>query len=361
MKTPFLTLLALLFCCIYHVQALAQRLDPFAPTPLNFTEVLYPKCADFDLSRMGHAFGTEALPGAALLVDSPTRKCQSAIGKANLLSQEPMTTDFHFLIASNTKMFTAATVLKMIEDGTLTLDPALGLRSLAAPLLSVEIQELTSKIPNFEKVTLLDLLRHTSGIESFATEGSDFEKYMFAHPDDPSIYESKFVLRFSFDHHVFDANRVKFEPGKGSSYSNTNYLLLSEIIKNKSGLTLAGAYQKYIYRPLQLQHTYIINQEAKIGRTPTPYHLFEGQNKSKDVSEIYVGFTGTGEDGLVSSLTDLNHFIRAYAKAEIFSDWTTGDFYENRYQGPEFDSSKKTRSKMSVGIFVSKLGVEGGK
>ena len=99
-------------------------------------------------------------PGAILLVRNGNRTVRLAAGVGDVARKTPMRSGDHFKIASLTKSYTAMVVLQLVAEGKLSLDD------------SVE-QRLPGLVPNGEKITIRQLLNHTSGlVDYFESRGS---------------------------------------------------------------------------------------------------------------------------------------------------------------------------------------------
>ena len=99
----------------------------------------------------------EGAPGAVVLAADRSSTWEKAAGIADLSTGAPMTPDHRFRIASVTKLFTAAVVLQLVDEGALALDAEVG---------SIE-----------GGVTVRHLLNHTSGLQNFAEIDALFEPY----------------------------------------------------------------------------------------------------------------------------------------------------------------------------------------
>jgi CubicO group peptidase (beta-lactamase class C family) len=135
-----------------------------------------------------------------------------------------------FRIGSVTKQFTAAAVMKLVEQGKIGLD---------APL--------SKYLPDFDTggrtVTIRQLLNHASGIPNYTAQPGFGA--IVAKADLTSQDVLKLVTGVPFD----------FEPGKGWRYSNTNYYLLGLIIEKVSGRSYADFLKQALFKPLGLTRT----------------------------------------------------------------------------------------------------------
>ena len=115
-----------------------------------------------------------------------------------------------FKIASISKLYDAVAITKLVHDGRLSLDST----------LAYYMPELVGRIENADKITLRMMVQHRSGIPNF-TDTPNFWK-------DPPKNRKEALER------VLDLP-ADFKPGEDYEYSNTNYLLISEIIEKMSG------------------------------------------------------------------------------------------------------------------------------
>ncbi len=141
--------------------------------------------------------------------------------------------DMLFAIGSITKNMVAALVLKLVDEGVLTLE-----------------DPLHKWVPKFPKVdgniTIRQLLNHTSGIFMFWNNQRLWDD-LVVHRD--SVFTPEVVLSYLKDPH--------FAPGQGFRYSNTNYLLLAMIATRATHSTLSTELRKRFWQPLGLKNTYL--------------------------------------------------------------------------------------------------------
>jgi CubicO group peptidase (beta-lactamase class C family) len=146
-------------------------------------------------------------------------------GVSNVETNASVTPDMIFRLGSTTKMFTAAALIQLAEQGKLKLDEPIGKY---AKGLSPKIATLTAN----------QLLSHMSGLKDTAT--------MFGQHDDQALGETVRALRDDF----FFA-----EPGKVYSYSNPGYWLAGYLIEAVSGKAYADQLNEGLFKPLGMQRT----------------------------------------------------------------------------------------------------------
>jgi CubicO group peptidase (beta-lactamase class C family) len=152
-----------------------------------------------------------------------------AYGLADVDARRPAMATTIYEIGSITKQFTSAAIMKLVEQGRVRLD-----------------DDLSKYVPQFplqgKKVSIRELLNHTSGIHSY-TSSPDWQKtWNQALTPDAII---KFVAADTFD----------FAPGSAYRYNNTGYVLLGMVIEKASGQKYAKYLDAQIFKPLGLKQT----------------------------------------------------------------------------------------------------------
>lgn len=176
--------------------------------------------------------------GAVLVADGREVVYQKGFGQANIEWDVPNTPDTRFLIASLTKQFTAALVLRLAEQGLINLQG-----------------RITDYLPEYpresgDRVTIRHLLSHTSGIPHF-NRLPQFDAELKRNP----FASDSFVTFFS-------GLDLESEPGSDFAYSNSGYYLLGMIAERVTGTTYAEALREHILEPLGLDDTgYYTNSE----------------------------------------------------------------------------------------------------
>jgi D-alanyl-D-alanine carboxypeptidase len=192
-------------------------------------------------------------PGAVVLVSIGAEQWISALGVADVASQEPMTADRRFRIASLTKTFVATAVLQLVDEGQLALDDSL--------------DTFVPGIADGGRVTVRDLLAMSSGVWSFTSDEAVVAEFD-ADPTLPwSVDDTLALIR---DH---DA---AFTPGAEVVYSDSNYVLLGEIVEQVTGRPIDEVIEQRILEPLGLAETHFpadadtgVPPPAAVGYLPT--------------------------------------------------------------------------------------------
>ena len=196
------------------------------------------------------ALAADKVPGASLLVAIGDNEILAkGYGEADIENDVPAAPQTVFRIGSITKQFTAAAILKLVDAGKLKLD-----------------DELNELVPAFgfggKKVTVHQLLNHTSGIRSYTGLGQKFWSLANRRLSHEQLYE--LIKDEPFD----------FEPGAGWKYNNSGYYLLGVIIEKVSGKSYAEFVGEQLWKPVEMTQT------RYGGSDPIVKHRARGYSKS---------------------------------------------------------------------------------
>lgn len=162
------------------------------------------------------------LPGFALSADLSDQRIitvYSSDGKENRFINDSSL----FQVGSITKSFTAALLIKLIQEHKLNYSDKLGV--------------FFPNYPKWKEVSVIDLMNHTSGIPDYI-DSNDWWRKLFMSPS--KVWEPQELLNIAY------AEPLYFSVGEGWHYSNTNYVLLGMIIEKVSHLPLQKAYLQYL-------------------------------------------------------------------------------------------------------------------
>ncbi len=188
-----------------------------------------------------------------------------------------------FKIASIAKLYDAVAVTKLVSDGRLSLDKT----------LADYLPALVGRIENAERITLRLMVQHRSGIPNL-TDTPNF----WANP--PGSSEDALGL-------ILDMP-ANFEPGEDYEYSNTNYLLLSQIIQKVVGYSNFQFVKEEVLNPLGLKNTFGSLNEVDTDNVMSGYHVGHPHDLKMD------------EHGMLASAEDVGIFLRALNDGSLFSE-----------------------------------------
>ena len=169
--------------------------------------------------------------GSVLVAENGKVIYKKGFGLANMEWNIPNTPETRFRLGSITKQFTATLILQLVEQGKIKLDG-----------------KLSDYLPDYrkdvgEKVTIHQLLNHTSGIPSYTGL--------------PGFFSDVSRNPYSVDDFVkkYASNDLEFEPGSKFSYNNSGYFLLGAIIEKVTGKPYERVLKEKIFDPLGMKNT----------------------------------------------------------------------------------------------------------
>lgn len=193
-----------------------------------------------------------------------------------------------FKIASVSKLYDAVAITKLVHDGRLSLDSS----------LASYFPELVGRIENADKITLRMMVQHRSGIPNL-TDTPNF----WSNPPQSSKEALELVLDLPAD----------FEPDKKYRYSNTNYLLLSELIEKVTGMSKFKYIKKEILAPLGVKNTFGSFHEVNIEDLMSGYYV--GIDEDIKTSEY-----GSKLTSMIATAEDVGIFLRALNDGSLFEE-----------------------------------------
>ncbi len=264
--------------------------------------------------------------GTLLIAKGDKILMTSVGGEASKRFHVPNNIDTKFNLGSMNKMFTATSIMQLVEKGSLSLDDPIS-KYVDKSWLPAEI---TSKI------TIHHLLTHTSGLGSYFNE-----TYMKG-----SRELFRYVGNFKS---LVNGEKLAFEPGKRFQYSNTGMLLLGVVIESVTGGSYFDYIQKNIYEPSGMtdSDSYEMDypvENLAIGYSRDRNSLYGWQNNLyKHV--IKGGPAGGG----FSTVKDLHRFARATQTGKLVSQESLNKMwkdYAGEYYGYGFTVEEGPNGKV---------------
>lgn len=247
------------------------------------------------------------LTGALVLVDTGPTGFRQAF-TAGTVHGQPLEPDQPFHVASVGKSFTAALVGILADEGLLSLEDPV---NSFLPSVMLEGLFTVDGVDYSNDVTITQLLNHTSGVADYfygpVFQGTLLIKQMLAAPD-----------RFWTPADLVEYTRVQQKPagkpGAKYSYSDTGYILLGLLLEKVSGKTFHELLHERIFTPLGMDDSYLLfySKPAKEIR-PLAEVWLNKEDLSRRAS-LSIDWAG---GGIVSTLFDLEKFIKAFARGEV--------------------------------------------
>ncbi|WP_344920169.1 serine hydrolase domain-containing protein [Streptosporangium oxazolinicum] len=219
-------------------------------------------------------------PGAVVHVRDGGRVEEAAAGFADPATRTPMRVGHRFRIASITKTFTATIVLQLVRERRLALRDTLG-------------KLLPGVLPGADRVTVEQLLTHTSGIPDYLTDSRFMDAVV-----DGGMHTRDWPPR--------ELLGYGGSPGKSgvNSYSNGNFILLGLIIEKVTGQSYAEALRERVTEPLRLRDT-------ELPRDLRPPGLATGRQGDGPGATVVNSSIFWSAGGLVSTAGDVGAFYEA--------------------------------------------------
>lgn len=211
----------------------------------------------------------------------------------------PISKDMYFPIGSNTKTFVAAAILKLQENGKLSIDDTIG----------TWIQH-----PNVDgQITIRQLLNHTSGLYDYIT---DYDFAIAWNSDFNKTWQGEEMLQF--------IKAPLAAAGTTWKYCNTNYLLAGIILGKVTNKTLQEALHNLVITPAGLSHTFLYPHEQPNANIPHGWSAYV-TGKLDDMNQL-IGYSNkaylsmaAGAGGLISTAEDNVKFWNMLMSGKIIS------------------------------------------
>jgi D-alanyl-D-alanine carboxypeptidase len=227
------------------------------------------------------------VPGALVLVRNGGTTLRLASGYADVRTKTRLRPGDRFRAGSVTKTFIAAAILRLVGEGTLSLDD------------TVE-RWLPGLVPNGGAITVRRLLNMTSGLFDYLNDGDDTVVKRVLGPA-PKPFTPEELVAISTSHPPL------FAPGAAWHYCNTCYVLLGLIAQKATGQPIAAVVNTRVLARARVLSTYLATSASITGRHA---HGYEHDGKSlSDVTNIEQSWAWSAGN-LVSTAGDLARFYR---------------------------------------------------
>src|SRR5262245_29100876 len=215
-----------------------------------------------------------------------------AFGVRDVTTRQPMATDLHMRIGSNSKTFTVTALLMLADLGKLGLDDP--------------IDRYVEGVPSGKEITLRQLAAMRSGLYNYSDETNA------ALPRQPfQQWTPRQLLEVAFRH------PLSFPPGSAFDYSNTNTVLLGLVVEKVSGQSLASFIEQTILKPEGLSHT-VFPAGAEIPSPHSPGYLKLPDGKTVDATDWNPSW-GWAAGNMISTLDDMRVWTRDLAVGKLLS------------------------------------------
>jgi CubicO group peptidase (beta-lactamase class C family) len=229
---------------------------------------------------------------------------RKSFGYADAENHKKNTKNSIFRIASVTKPLTAVGIMKLVDEGKLTLETPI---STYFPTF----------IPDFSKnITIRHLLNHSSGMQANIGRIDDEGNGLM-----PG--ENPITLNELFEE--FKDSKLKFEPGTAYEYNNFGYTLLAYIIENVTKQSYADYMEQAVFKPANMKNT-AVNTYKVLNQRAYP-HIGLGMNEVKKLSNSIHSSWIIGAGNINSTTGDLYNFMKALENGILLKPATVDKLY----------------------------------
>ncbi|MGW2937992.1 serine hydrolase domain-containing protein [Streptomyces sp. NPDC001156] len=224
-----------------------------------------------------------------------------AFGTADTATKQPMSPDFNMRVGSVTKTFTVTALLRLVDQGQVSLDDP--------------ISTYVHGVPNGHHITLRHLAEMRSGLFN-ALNDEDFVTAFMA--DTSRTFTNEELLAYAFKH------PVAFPAGSQYQYSNTNTILLSMVVEKVTGQPFDRYLNRHVLKPAHLKHTFM----PKGAEFPAP-HAHGYTDQASDDGSITDATNwappGAASGVMISNLHDLRSWASTLAEGTLLSKATQAE------------------------------------
>lgn len=242
--------------------------------------------------------------GSVLISQDDTIIYEKSFGYADIENHKKNSENSIFSIASVTKSLTAVGVMKLVEDGKLTLE---------TPISTF----FPSFIPDYSKdITIRHLLNHSSGMQANIGRIDDQGNGLM--PGKNPITLNEFFEKFK-------DSKLNFEPGAGYEYNNFGYTLLAYIIENVTKQSYADYMEQAVFKPANMKNT-TVNDYKNLNQRAFP-HIGLGMNAFKKMSYPFRSSWVIGAGNINATTGDLYNFMKALENGIVLKPASVAKLY----------------------------------
>jgi D-alanyl-D-alanine carboxypeptidase len=272
-------------------------------------------------------------PGVTVVVQQGDNVELHTAGVADIETKAAPQLDDHLRVASVAKAFSGAAAVALVKEGVLSLSDTVGKWRPDLPA-------------SMAKVTIAQLLQHTSGIPDFSDTRS-YKKALVA-----SLLQAPPPIEFVKE--IAD-DPLEFKPGSRYKYSNTENIVVALIIEAATKQSYEEVLASRVYTPLGLTGT-SLPVDANM---PTPYiHGYSKVEKGQRFDDTMLLSAGWSwaSGGVVSTPADTNRFVRGYVSGALTDAATKSAQFEFVKGGSEPTGPGKNSAGLGIFRYETKCG-----
>ena len=259
----------------YFIRLLRQ--EPLADTP------------EGKVDQMMAPYGVDTPGGVVAVVRGGEIEFSAGYGLANVEYGVPNSKSTPYHMASVSKQFTAIAIVMLSQEGKVGLDD--------------DVRKYLPEVPDFgHTITLRHLLNHTSGIRDHWTLWAMSGGRM----DD--VIRQQDLMRL-----VVRQRDLNFEPGTEYLYSNTGYLLLSEVVTKVSGQPFGEWMNTNVFEPLGMNSTQIYDDHERL----VPGRAYSYRYSEDGFSKAVLSYANSGATSLFTTAEDLARWLLNFRTGKV--------------------------------------------
>jgi CubicO group peptidase (beta-lactamase class C family) len=252
-------------------------------TTNNLSAEPIPDSVKIKIDKLFTEWSKGSSPGCAVgIVRSDSLIFSNGYGAANLEYAIPITPKTIFHMASVSKQFTAFSIVLLARQGKLKLED--------------DVRKYLPWFPDLkEKITVRNLLNHTSGIRDqwqlLATAGTRLD----------DVITQEHIIKI-----LTQQKELNFKPGEQYSYCNSNFTMLAEIVKSITGQSLRKFTDSAIFKPLGMDNTHFHDDYTEIVQDRA--YSYSKKDSAHFQNDI-LSYSNVGATSLFTNVDDMSKWV----------------------------------------------------
>ncbi|AXX33533.1 beta-lactamase family protein [Actinosynnema pretiosum subsp. pretiosum] len=235
-------------------------------------------------------------------------------GTAERGSSRPVPLNGRYRVGSITKTFVSVVVLQLVGEGKAELDQPIS-------------HHLPGLLPDGDRITVRMLLQHTSGLHDYTTDLfadlADFQTLRWR------TWQPSELVALS------TAKPLDFEPGSRWSYSNTNYVVLGELIAKLTGRPYGDAVERRVLKPLGLRDTSVPGTRVDIPGPHAHGYLRYAPDEFTDATRLNPSMAHAAGE-MISTTADTDRFVAALLGGELLKPALLAEMLRTSELSPDY-------------------------
>lgn len=278
MKGRSAVVVSMLLCLIQTVKA--QQIDSLKMLSNRLDAIL----------QAAHQFFQ--FNGSIYITYQGTTLLNKGYGYGDLTTKAAADSNTIYQIGSITKEFTSTIIMHLKENGQLSLED--------------HLSDYITGIPNGNKITIRQLLTHSSGIYDYTSDLEREDSAVICHP----VPKERILRQFA-------SQPLDFEPGTSYRYSNSGYFLLGMIIEKITGKSWEENVREEILDPLNMDHTGFDFNGLKDPKKARGYQFFNEERSQADI--CWDSTVSYAAGSIYSDTKDMLKWAKAVTSKSILS------------------------------------------